>query len=342
MNQLCASAGSASRGTPGRIALCGALTLILGACSAPSSTGRQARRPPSPSVGVSVETQPESSRVPAIINGQVVSWAELRDRTSEIAGAVALEELALDRALEREMLRTGTSLDPGAITRERDLLLDELSPSGDLAASAQILEIVRRQRALGSVGFEGLLQRNARLRALASPGVRVEQREVDLSAQIRFGPRKLARIIVAPSEREAAALRREILALPGDRLDAFTARASTRSIDASGARGGQIGSVSPVDPAFPDSIRRALDSLGQGQLSSVLAIDGGFAILMVERDMPVETPSAAQRAQIERELLRRKQRLEMDRLADRLLDQTSVSVLDPSLAWSWEGRGGGR
>eukprot|EP00913_Durusdinium_trenchii_P006287 g5899.t1 len=251
---------------------------------------------PRSSIGVSAERAAEPARVPAIIDGQAVSWNELRDRTSEIGGAVALEEIALDRALARELERAGVTLAPDAISRERSLLLDELSASGAAAASADVLSIVRRQRSLGEVGFERLLERNARLRALVTPGVRVEEREVELAMRIRHGARKLARIIVTPSEREVAALRREILSAP-DRLDAFTARAATRSIDASGARGGQIGSVSPDDPAFPDSLRQALAPLAPGQVSSVLAIDGGFAILIVEQELEPESTSAGRRGQ---------------------------------------------
>lgn len=283
----------------------------------------------------------QPARAPAIIDGQVVPWSELRERTSEIAGATALQEIVLDRALAREMERAGVALPAGAIEQERALLLDELESASDASGGAHVLGVVRRQRGLGAAGFDRLLRRNAMLRALTAPSIRVDDREIDLALQIRFGPRKLARIIVTPTEREAAALRREILNASGDRLDAFTARAATRSIDASGARGGQIGAVSPVDPAFPDTIRQSVTSLSAGQVSSVLAIDGGFAILMVEQDVAGESASGSRRATTERELLLRKQRLEMDRLADRLVERSSVSVLDPSLAWSWEGRGRG-
>ncbi len=341
MKRLCASAGSASRGHARRIVLCGAALLLLGACSPAPPTAGRPRLAPSSSIGVSAESGAQPSRVPAIIDGQTVSWSELRDRTSEIGGAVALEEIILDRALTRELERAGITLAPDAIAQERALLLAELDTSGDKSTSADVLTIVRRQRGLGELGFRRLLERNAKLRALVTPSVRVEEREVELAMRIRHGPRKLARIIVTPSEREVAALRREILDALGNRLDAFTARAATRSIDASGARGGQIGGVSPDDPAFPDSLRQALSTLAPGQVSSVLAIDGGFAILIVEQDLAGESTGSSRRAVVERELLRRKQRLEMDRLADGLLDRASVSVLDPSLAWSWEGRGAG-
>ncbi len=163
---------------------------------------------PRSSIGVSAERAAEPARVPAIIDGRAVSWNELRDRTSEIGGAIALEEIALDRALERELERAGVTLAPDAISRERDLLLGELEASGAASPSADVLTIVRRQRNLGGVGFERLLERNARLRALVTPSVRVEQREVELAMRIRHGARKQARIIVTPSEREAAALRR--------------------------------------------------------------------------------------------------------------------------------------
>ncbi|MFI4897187.1 MAG: peptidylprolyl isomerase [Phycisphaerales bacterium JB059] len=313
------------------VAAVGVGTLLLGACSGtPGAAGAPLGE--APQRDIRVDVAPTPARAPAIINGQAVAWSELHARLGELAGRQALEELALDRALERELQRRGLSVHEDDLRQERDLLNREIGVSD----AANVLGEIRRQRRLGPEGFNALIRRNAMLRALTRESVTVEPREVELAERVRHGARKGARILVTPTEREAAALRREILGAPGDRLEAFIARAATRSIDASGARGGDIGAVSPVDPAFPDSLRRALDALAPGQVSNVIAIDGGFAVLMVERDIPAEAVSASQRARIERELRLRKQRLAMDRLADQLLDRSSVSVLDPSLAWSWE------
>ena len=344
MKRLCAPVRPASSSPVRRLISAGAAcvlgSVLLGGCSAPAKSSGDAGLSTTASIGVSAEEGAQPSRAPAIIDGRVVSWSELRERLSEIGGATALREIALDRALEREIERAGVELAADAIERERALLLEELAAGGEASGETRVLEVVRRQRGLGDVGFERLLRRNAMLRALSAPGVTVEPREVDLALEIRYGPRKLARIIVTASEREAASIRQEIVNARGDRLDAFTARAATRSIDASGARGGWIGRVSPKDPAYPDAVRRALAALRPGEISNVLAIEGGYAIVMVEREIDAETFGDEARAKTERSLLRRKQRLEMDRLADRLLARTSVSVLDASLAWSWAGRGG--
>lgn len=313
------------------VAAMGVGTILLCGCSGtPHTAGAPLGE--APRRDIRVDAAPAPARAPAIINGQAVAWSELQARMSELAGRQALEELALDRALERELQRRGLSIGEAELRQERDLLNEEIGTSD----TANVLGQIRRQRGLGPQGFDALIRRNAMLRALTRESVSVEPRELELAERIRHGARKSARILVTPTEREAATLRREVLSATGDRLDAFIARAATRSIDASGARGGDIGAVSPVDPAFPDSLRRALEPLAPGQVSNVIAIDGGFAVLMVERDIPAETVSAAQRARIQRDLLVRKQRLAMDRLADQLLDRSSVSVLDPSLAWSWE------
>lgn len=88
--------------------------------------------------------------------------------------------------------------------------------------------------------------------------------------------------------------------------------------------------VSPLDPAYPESIRRVLGGMPAGSVSSAIAVDSGFAVVVV--DGIVEGSGAAGDAgSIRRELTIRKTRLAMERLARSLVDRTEVSVLDRSL-----------
>lgn len=73
-------------------------------------------------------------------------------------------------------------------------------------------------------------------------------------------------------------------------------------------------------------------------VSEVIAVPGGYALVLVESRTPGEELTAARRTQIEARLRRRLERLAMNNLADSLLAEAKVVVFDPSLRWSWEHR----
>ncbi len=272
--------------------------------------------------------------MPVLVNGDPIGWDELRPALAESGGSGVVAEIALERVLSREMQRRGLALAPGAADDELAILLEELDSPG--VGADTLLEQVRAQRGLGEARFARLLRRSAMLRALAQGAAGLEPREIDLSEQIRYGERRRAMVIVTASEREASSLRSEVLNAAGNPADVFMARAATRSIDASASRGGRLGAVSPLDPAYPEALRRAVSMTPPGGLSQILAIDAGFAFAMVTEVLPAEPTPVGERARIERELRRRKERLEMDRIATRLMEQAKITVLDRSLSWSWD------
>src|SRR5690606_3630103 len=91
----------------------------------------------------------------------------------------------------------------------------------------------------------------------------------------------------------ASRLRRELDAAP----ERFAELAMRHSIDASASRGGLLAPISTVDPAYPLAMLKAIDGLvaraeadgaradgGDGEVSEVVAIDGGYALVqLVER-----------------------------------------------------------
>jgi hypothetical protein len=72
---------------------------------------------------------------------------------------------------------------------------------------------------------------------------------------------------------------------------------------------------------------------------SPLAIDNGYAVVKLEQKLT--SPSGAPgmesvRADLEREVRVRQERLLMARLARRLLDEARLSIVDPGLRGAWE------
>lgn len=282
----------------------------------------------------------DDGRPPALVDGTPVRWGELRSRLGEAAGAAALEEIALERMLRREIRRAGIEIEQADLERERDLLLRSFEQSGAADESidgGRLLMEVRRARGLGPERFESLLWRNAALRALVRDEVEIDAERIERTGALLYGPRYRVRIITAETLGEASAALKDL------RSGApFGQVAAERSTDASAARGGVIEPISPADPAYPAALRTALGRLTPGEVSSPIAIEGGYALLILDAVIEGEDfdPDSA-RADLEQRARLAEERVLMQRRASRLLRSAGVTVFDPSLDWSWRRRGGG-
>jgi len=83
-------------------------------------------------------------------------------------------------------------------------------------------------------------------------------------------------------------------------------------------------------------VDEAIELLEQNQLSEVLATDAGFAFILLEQITPSENPTAEQIKSVREQLALRIQRLAMQRMADELLADADVVVMDRALHWSWK------
>lgn len=259
----------------------------------------------------------------------------------EASGGVVLEEAVLDRMLEREAATAGVRIDASQIDAERALLTDSFTRAG-LASTPddaeRRLESIRRARGLGDERFRGLLRRNALLRALVAPSVVVSPEALKQAHAFRFGARYQARLIVAPTAPEAAALRTRVL-----NGEEFSALAAESSVDSSAARGGVLEPISPADPSYPASIRTALADLRPGEVSLPIAVEQGYALVRLDRVMePSGTPPAVNdvRDALEREVRTEQERLLMNQLARRLLEEADLTIMERALDQSWRERTG--
>ena len=314
------------------------LTLFaLAGCATPSGSGSDDR-----GSSVAVARTPEALSddrreptdgapagvTPMLVNGQPVTRARLWPRLAEASGAAVAEEVALDLLLERELNRRGIELTASMIQTERERLLGSL---GDGAGPGTI-ERVRRRRGLGPARLGALLERNAALRALTRDRVDVTEDEIRLAYRVTHGPKIEARVVVRPTQGEAAAERAR---LEGAGPGAFIRAAMDRSVDPTASVGGLLGAISPSDPAYSTAVRAVLSELEPGELSRVVALDEGYAVFRVERRVPAQDVALEDvRDSIAERLRERKQRLEMERLARDLLSGADVNVLDPALGWT--------
>lgn len=291
------------------------------------------------SAGESAPARRIEDRPVALVAGAAVTWDDLRASLGEAAGGAALEEAALGRLLERECAAKGITIAAEQVERERELAVETLLAEGgaaDREDAERLLGRVRTARGLGDARYGALLRRTAMLRALVQGDVRVSDGAVQQLYRLRFGEKYRARLIVTPTAAVASRAAERIKA-----GESFAAVAAEVSVDPSADRGGLIDPISPADETYPIVIRRAAEETPAGQVSRTLVLEGGFGLLLVESKIDAREPSGgldAVRAELERGVRLRQERLLMNTLARRLLASADVQVLDRSVGWSWRNR----
>lgn len=279
-------------------------------------------------------------RPAAVIAGNPVSDEFLASLAFEAAGREILEDVTLDLLLADRLRQQGLSVTPQDVEFERRSLLNSVSRSADnTAVPGELVTRIRQDRGLGPRRFEALLTRSASLRKLVAPQVSITDQQVDTAMEVRYAERRIARIIVVPTRQEAADARREIESMAGpERSARFSQIAARVSSDPSSLRGGLLEPISVADATYPQSVRSALASLTPGGLSPVIAMDAGFALLLLDRLVPAESPPAGARDAMRTEVMLRAQRVAMERLSRDLLASANVTPFDEGLRWSWENR----
>lgn len=291
-------------------------------------------------VGSQASSITASDRPIAIVDGKPIAIDRLQGPLLEASGALILEEVVLDVLLERELERLGIMVGDAARDAEQQRLLTSLTQN-QLAPTQQsalaMLDVLRSARGLGPSRYPALLQRNASLRALVRDRVTISPADLDQAFQLRYGQRYRARIItIATTSAAQQALQRLRAGEP------FAQVAADISTDPSRDRGGLLPPISLADTSFPSSIRTALRSLTPGERAGPIALDETFAILMLDSIIPPPSgaPSSIDdvRDELERDARLYQERVLMDDLARRLLDDAHVSILNPALHRSWRQR----
>ncbi len=312
-------------------------TLPMFAGCSSGAPGRTA----APAPGGPAATPGEVVRPAALIEGRRLTWEDLRPALSKIGGGQALEEAVLDSLLAVEAERRGIVIGEAEIASERVILIEAMAVSagaaGDEDAGERALAEVRRSRGLGQARFGALLRRTALLRTLSRADVEVSERDVREAYELEHGARFRARILTADTADGAAEARRRIA--EGELFGVVAAEMST---DSSAARGGIIEPINAADSSYPAAIRAALSRLSPGELSPPVAIDAGYAVLLLEAVIPGTGRTFEEaRAEAEARARARAERIAMEALAQRLLGGASVTVFDAALGQSWRWRQGG-
>lgn len=278
-----------------------------------------------------------------VVNGQVLTLEQMRPYLMEAGGAVAVEEIAMDRVLRQQFADAGLKLSSSDVSAEEAKLVEALREASgqDSSRGEELLLRVRASRGLGPTRYAALLERNAMLRRMIKDEVSISAEQVEQGKLVRFGPRYRGRVIITRTEREAAAARGQVLAagsIQGMR-DKMSELAAQSSLTSSSYPGGVTEAISPADTAYPGSLRTVIAKLQPGELSPIIALDKAFAIFLLEDVLPGNSnPSARELEEIRRTMQNAAERIAMERKARQVMDAAGVSIVEPGLRWTWENR----
>ena len=265
----------------------------------------------------------------ARINDQPITMADLQAGLLEAAGGQLLAEKVLSLQLHKKL---GSALiTQQDIQNERARFVASLHSNPQLAE--KLLAQLKQRQGLGKERFADFLFRQAALRKLVEPQVTVTDKAIRQAFELKYGPMSVVQIILTDSPAQAV----KILNLARKGRD-FALLVNEYSQDPrSKASNGMLPPISPADATFPIALHKAIKQCHVGQISDVVALDNGFAILKLvsknQRQAVLledvrSTLAAAVRLDVEQMLMRQ--------LAATLMDQAQVVVLDRELNQSWQ------
>jgi hypothetical protein len=307
-----------------------ALALLL-LCAACGSVRESAPEAPVAPTRTAPAIEPATPRPALTWKGDVVTWSELQPMLAERAGAVVIEEVLLDRQLERLLAERGLQLEAAAIERERSELLESLNPDPERAE--RLLAELRAVQGLGERRWDALLRRNASARMLVQDQVTLTPESVEASLDATHGPRRMCRVIAAPDLKTCAEAARRI-----ESGQPFGEVAAMMSTDASASRGGLVNPVSRLDPTWPSAFRQAVWALPIAGTSAPVLVNDAYVIVRVESEVPASPPqdAAVARRVAEREVRRNQERVRMETLVTGLRQaQRDAVIMDAALRDAW-------
>lgn len=278
-----------------------------------------------------------------VVNGQVLTLEQMRPYLMEAGGAVAVEEMAMDRVLKQQFADAGLRLTSGEISAEEGKLIEALREAAgdDAARGEELLLRVRAARGLGPTRYAALLERNAMLRRMVRDEVTITPDQIEQGKQVRFGQRYRGRVLITRTEREASAARGQVVAagsVQGMR-EKMSELAAQSTLTSSSYPGGVTEPISAADTAYPGSLRTVIAKMQPGEVSPVIALEKGFAVFFLEEVLAGNSnPSSRDVEEVKRTLQNAAERIAMERKARLALDAAGVSIVEPGLRWTWENR----
>ncbi len=281
------------------------------------------------SASVTPKAAASSIQTLAKVDNVPVNLADLTPSLIEAAGGQVLSERIMSMKIREKLGKTIITEDQ--IQAERQIFVSSLHP--DTKVGEQLLKQLRDREGLGPNRFDDFLFRQAALRHLVSDQVTVTDQAINQAYELRYGPASVVQIIVIDNTADAVRILNR--ARKGEAFGQLVQQFSQNP--ASKATNGILDPISPVDASYPTALHKAIARLEVGQISDVVALDNGFAILKLlsknaRQSVTLDDVKASLAVKVRREV----EQMLMRQMAATLMRQADVVVLDRALNQSWQ------
>jgi parvulin-like peptidyl-prolyl isomerase len=275
------------------IALCVAIRSFVGTTSATAQvfnpfSGRKSQQADSNAKNQTAPTaQQASASVPrrelpqhdvmAVVNGQDIRRDALAAACVERFGEEVLEGLVNKRLIMHHCRNRHITV----TEQELDAEIDHMAARFKIGRE-QWLDMLKRERGINTKQYKyDILWPTLALRKLAADQLTVTDKQLHDAYEMRFGPAVQCRLIVVSDRALAEQLHRQLTANP----DEFARLAMKHSKDVNSASIG--GLIQPIRRHVGDpTIEQQVFGLQPGQITSIIPVNGQFAILKCEGHQP--------------------------------------------------------
>jgi len=262
--------------------------------------------------------------VAARVNGQPISIAEVREVCVERYGSDVLETLItqvlLNQALSQQQL-TVTQADIDAEVTRAAETLGFRTADGEPDIDAWLERVSREQKQPVRHYIDDIVRPTVALKKLIG-GVPVTREDLDKAFTATFGPRARCRAIVLDDQRRAQEVWQLARQQPtaeriGDLAEQYSVDPTSKALR---------GEVPPIQRfSGQPALEREAFGLKPGELSGVIQIADRFMVLFCEGfTEPVEVTFAEVRDELHRDILEKKQRIEMGRYFTHLRQSATI------------------
>jgi parvulin-like peptidyl-prolyl isomerase len=321
------------------IAICVALRLLMGGSSANAQIPnpfqkkqpqQQATQPaaqqPAPSQKQGGAAAPQAKHdVMAIVNGQDIRRDALGTACVERFGKDTLEGLVNKRLILHYCRNRNIEVTDQEVDAEIDRMAKRFKIGRD-----QWLQMLERERNITPEQYKrDILWPTLALRKCAADQLTISDAQLTEAYEAQYGPAVKCRLIVVADKKLAEQIHRQVT----DRPDDFARLAMQHSVDINSASIG--GLIQPIRHHLGDpNIERAVFSLQDGKISSIIPVNDQFAILKCEGQMPARNvPIESVKEELTEQLREGKLREVAAKLFKQLQDASTPQIVwnDPQL-----------
>ena len=246
-------------------------------------------QPQQPAVPVDPKTNPQgTSAVMAMVNGKPIYMSRLHEVLIDAHGMEMAWQLVATEVIRQELQRKGFSIAAGDVLAENDNSLKEVFGEGfNPVEREKLLGQLLGKRGISRRQWDLTISRNAMLRKLAEPRVKVTDKDLKAQFAEQFGRRVVARHIQTESLAQAQMVLTKLREPKAD----FAQIAWKYSRNRTAKKGGKlpaIGALTP--PEIPTALRKAAMAMEKvGQISQPIQVGTVYHILLLEKVIPPRT-----------------------------------------------------